>query len=240
MTATGEIQIAVMISAHAEWDCAISYYKNPTVVSTPAGAYFNRELANRRVLFFHAGWGKVASAAAAQYIIDHWSPALIINLGTCGGFAGEVEVGDIILPNETLIYDIYERMGDPKSALDHYRTRLDLSFLCLPFPRDVRITRLISADQDIDPDLVIKLKEEYEAVAADWESGTIAWVAQHNRTDCLILRVVSDLVDGMGGELYNQGSFTDRTREVFTPLLMTLPNWIRCARWGRENETPDL
>jgi len=238
MNNSREAQIAVLISAHAEWECVCSYYKDPTCISTPAGAYFMRELANRKVLFFHSGWGKVASAAATQYIIDHWAPGLIINLGTCGGFAGKVEVGEVILPNETLIYDIYERMNDAEAAVSHYKTHLNLGFLCLPLPKDVRITRLISADQDIDPDLVFKLKEEYGAVAADWESGAIAWVAQHNRTDCLILRVVSDLVDDIGGELYQQGSFSERTREIFLPLLKALPNWIRCASWGRESETP--
>lgn len=230
--------IVVLISATAEWECVCTYYKNPTIQQSPVGGFFRRELANRKVLFLNSGWGKVASAAATQYVIDQWTPELIINLGTCGGFAGSVQVGDIILPNETLIYDVFERMGDAEAAINHYRTRLDLGFLCLPFPRDVHITRLISADQDIDPDLVFKLKQEYGAIAADWESGAIAWVAQRNHTDCLILRVVSDLVDSMGGELYQQGSFSEQTREVFVPLLKTLPNWIRCARWGRENETP--
>ena len=233
-----DAKIAVLISAQAEWECVISYYKNPTLQQTPVGGHFSRELANRSILFFNSGWGKVASAAATQYVIDQWAPELIINLGTCGGFTGSAEVGDIILPNETLIYDVYERMSDADAAVNHYSTQLDLGFLCLPFPRDVRITRLISADQDIDPDLVFKLKQEYGAVAADWESGAIAWVAQRNHTDCLILRVVSDLVDSMGGELYAQGSFSDRTREVFMPLLQALPNWIRCARWGKESETP--
>mgnify|MGYP000845342922 CR=1 FL=1 len=238
MTIAADAQIAVLISANAEWECAISHYRNPTCAATPAGVCFVRELANRKVLFFHSGWGKVSSAAAAQYVIDHWAPQLLINLGTCGGFSGCVQVGEVILPNETLIYDIYERMGDAAEAIRSYSTRLDLRFLCQPFPREVRISRLISADQDIDPDLAFKLKEEYGAVAADWESGAIAWVAQRNHVNCLILRVVSDLVDSMGGELYEQGSFAERTREVFLPLLTGLPNWIRCAQWGRESETP--
>lgn len=230
--------IVVLISANAEWDCTRSYYRNPTIQQSPVGGYFTRELANRSITFLNSGWGKVASAAATQYAIDHWAPELIINPGTCGGFAGAIQVGEIILPNETLIYDIYERMGDAEEAVNHYATRLDLGFLCLPFPRDVRIARLISADQDIDPDLVFKLKQDYGAIAADWESGAIAWVSQRNHTDCLILRVVSDLVDSMGGELYQQGSFSEQAKEVFIPLLKTLPNWIRCARWGRESETP--
>lgn len=233
-----DTQIAVLISANAEWKCAIAYYRNPTCVTTPAGTCFVQELAHHKVLFFHSGWGKVASASATQYVIDRWAPQLLINLGTCGGFTDCVQVGEVILPNETLIYDIYERMGDAAAAVQAYSTQLDLGFLCHPYPREVHVSRLVSADQDIDPDLVFKLKEEYGAVAADWESGAIAWVAQRNHVNCLILRVVSDLVDGMGGELYQQGSFAERTQEVFTPLLTGLPNWIRCAQWGKEGETP--
>ena len=46
------------------------------------------------------------------------------------------------------------------------------------------------------------LIEKYNAVAADWESGAIAWVAKKNNTRVLILRGVSDLVDDSGGEAY--------------------------------------
>jgi adenosylhomocysteine nucleosidase len=235
MKKIAEIQIAVLVSARAEWDCVCRYYQDPTLQQSPAGPYFFRELANRPVLLMHSGWGKVASAAATQYLIDNWHPELLINIGTCGGFSGSVEVGETILANETLIYDIYERMTDPRVAIDHYTTPIDLGFLCEPYPQEVRITRLLSADQDIDPDLIFKLTGEYQAVAADWESGAIAWTANRNHTNCLILRVVSDLVDVMGGELYNQGSFAERTNEVLTPLIRALPNWIRCASWGGKN-----
>ena len=49
------------------------------------------------VLFFHGGWGKIAAAASTQYVIDRWSPTLLVNLGTCGGFEGEIEKGTIRL-----------------------------------------------------------------------------------------------------------------------------------------------
>ena len=41
---------------------------------------------------------------------------------------------------------------------------------------------------------VRRLRDELGAVACDWESGAIAWVAARNHLPCLILRGVSDLV----------------------------------------------
>ena len=49
------------------------------------------------VIFFQGGWGKIAAAASTQYVIDFWRPDLLVNLGTCGGFAGEIARGEIIL-----------------------------------------------------------------------------------------------------------------------------------------------
>lgn len=231
MNTPTEPQIVVLVSALAEWDCVCDYYRNPTTQVNPLGQIFYKELANRNVLFMHGGWGKIAAAASTQFVIDQWQPELIINIGTCGGLSGKVAVGDVILANETLVYDIYERMTNPAAAMAHYATEVELGFLCEPFPQKVHKTRLLSADQDIDPDLVFKLADDFHAIAADWESGAVAWVAARNRTHCLILRVVSDLVDAAGGELYNQGSFRQKVNEVLHPLLRSLPNWIRCASW---------
>ena len=48
------------------------------------------------IVFFQGGWGKISAAASTQHVIDRWHPALIINLGTCGGFKGHIEKGMFI------------------------------------------------------------------------------------------------------------------------------------------------
>lgn len=222
-------EVVILISARAEWNAAVEFYENPAVESSPLGEHFQMPVSGINCLFFHGGWGKVAAAASTQYVIDRWQPRLIVNLGTCGGFEGSVNVGEVILASETVIYDIYERMGDPHAALEHYTTRIDLSFLCQPYPFAVRVGRLVSADQDIDPALVTMLVEKHTAVAADWESGAIAWTAARNDIGVLILRAVSDLVGSGGGELYDQGDFQERARGVMLPLLRALPAWLDCV-----------
>ena len=184
----------------------------------------------RPVLFFHGGWGKIAAAASTQYVIDRWSPDLVINLGTCGGFAGEVERGTIILAERTLVYDIVEQMGDYDEHIAHYSTDLDLSWLKGDTPQEVRRTILISGDRDLLADEVPHLKRQFDAVAGDWESGAIAWVASRNGTPCFILRGVTDLVSSSGGEAYgNLELFVENTTHVLGELIDALPAWLERA-----------
>jgi adenosylhomocysteine nucleosidase len=72
------------------------------------------------------------------------------------------------------------------------------------------------------------LRKEFQVAAADWESGAIAWVAQHNATPCLILRTVSDVVSESGGEIYfdDAKQFDGRSRDIMRKLLEKLPEWI--------------
>ena len=180
---------------------------------------------------FHGGWGKIAAAASAQYVLDRWAPQLLVNLGTCGGFQGDIEKGEIILVERTLVYDIVEQMVDPQAAIAHYATDIDLSWLGQDYPQTVRRTLLVSGDRDLVMDDIPRLKAEYGAVAGDWESGAIAWVAARNNTRCLILRGVTDLVGAGGGEAYdgNVQVFVEGAARILKRLVDALPAWIARA-----------
>jgi adenosylhomocysteine nucleosidase len=214
----------IIVSANAEWRIVNETYPQPARIRTPFGEAIEVDIAGQPSVFIQGGWGKVSAAASAQYAIQRWLPERLINLGTCGGLANCVEKGDVILAEETIIYDIYEAMGDPLDALDFYSTRIDLSWLpaALPFP--VIRTRLVSADRDIFPSEVRMLQERFGAIAADWESGAIAWVAARSNIRCLILRGVTDLVYPQGGEAYGQLEvFHNGTQTVMQKLLEALP-----------------
>ena len=219
----------VLISDNAEWRAVRSYYPKAEMHRSPYGEWFSIEISGKRITFFQGGWGKIAAAGSAQYAIDRFAPQLIMNLGTCGGFVGSVELGEVILVEETLVYDIMEQMTDAQKAIEHYVTRLDLAWLKSkePLPLPVRRGRLVSADRDILPSDIHTLRKRYGAVAADWESGAIAWVAARNQMHCLILRAVSDMVSEGGGEAYgNYELFQGRTNDVMSRMLESLPRWI--------------
>lgn len=221
----------VLISADIEWRVIRGLLTGVEIQNSPYGEWFLTDLdAEIPLLFFHGGWGKIAAAGSTQYVIDRWHPALLINLGTCGGFAGEVERSEILLVERTLVYDIIEQMGDFEEHIAHYTTDIDLSWLHEPYPQMVRRSLLVSGDRDLLVEDLPGLKERYGAVAGDWESGAIAFVAARNHTRVLILRGVSDLVSPVGSQAYGDLQyFADSTRAIFEQLLVALPLWAAQA-----------
>jgi adenosylhomocysteine nucleosidase len=223
--------VVVLISADAEWTSIKENYPDSQVYRNPFGEFFLTLIKKQSVAFLQGGWGKIAAAASAGFAITQWDPELVINLGTCGGFSGQIERGAILMPDTTLAYDIIEQMSDPQEAIAHYTTRLDHSWLKQPYPLPVEGGILVSGDRDIIPAEIPTLIQTYHARAADWESASIAWVVlKKYERRCLILRGVSDLVSEEGGEAYSGMAFFENSaRQIMRELCASLPAWLACA-----------
>lgn len=221
----------ILISARQEWDAVKPLFPGAEIQASPLGEWFAWQYEIRGcalpVIYFHGGWGKIAAAASAQYVVDRWNPRLLVNLGTCGGFAGEIEQGAIVLVEKAVVYDIVEQMGDPAAALAQYTSSLDLGWLGEPYPQEVVRTLIVSGDRDLVIEEIPRLKACFGAVAGDWESGSIAFVAVRNGVRCLILRGVSDLVGSDGDAAYgNLDVFIENTHGIMPRLVAALPDWL--------------
>lgn len=223
------MKVVVLVSAVAEWNAIKPLFPDAKLQHFPFGECFEILLQDEHISFFHSGWGKIASAGSMQYVIDQYTPDLIVNLGTCGGFEGEVKQGEIVLVEKTYVYDIVELMGD-LDIVSYYASSLDLSWLVEPYPYAVRRGMIASADSDLPPAKIPFLKTK-GAIAADWESAALAWVAQRNKARLLILRGVSDMVSEEGGEAYdNLEMFNERARGVMQQLIEQLPEWLNAVK----------
>ena len=223
---TDQADICVVISAGAEWRAVLPLFDCTQPESSPYGEFFYQPFNTNPVAFMHSGWGKVACAGATQYAIDRWQPRLLINLGTCGGVAGRVAVNNLILAQETIIYDIIEGMSGYQAAIDHYSVQANLGWLGDDLPFQVKRLKLYSADRDMRPEDVAGILRECDASAADWESGAFAWVCARNHTDWLVLRAVTDLVsEGYGEALGHADLWRQRTEAVMATLIDHLP-WL--------------
>ena len=223
------MKIVVVISASAEWEGVKPLFSMAETQHYPYGESFQRAIGESSAIFFHTGWGKPASAGALQYVLNRYTPDVVINLGTCGGLAGVVNLGEIILVERTFIYDIVELMGD-LNILDYYASSLDLSWLAEPYSYPVRRGLIASADSDLLTEKIPFLRS-HGALAADWESAPLAWVAQKNKARLLILRAVSDLVSEEGGEVYGDiESFNTRAKEIMKMLMDQLPGWLNAVK----------
>ncbi|HSG42474.1 MAG TPA: 5'-methylthioadenosine/S-adenosylhomocysteine nucleosidase [Anaerolineales bacterium] len=223
------MKVAVLISASAEWDGVRPLFPKAEVQQTLYGELLDVMLASYQLTLLHCGWGKIASAGCMQYVIDHLKPDLIVNLGTCGGFEGVVQQGDLILVDQTFVYDIVELMGD-LDITTYYASSLDLSWLAEPYPFPARRGLIASADSDLPPEKIPFLRSK-GALAGDWESAAFAWVANKNNAHLLILRMVSDLVSEQGGEAYDDIEiFNERAKGIMKQLIEQLPKWLDAVR----------
>ncbi len=229
------MNVVVLISAIAEWEGVKPLFPNCEIKQSPFGHSMDVKLdipashTGGHLTLFHSGWGKIASAAMIQYVIDHYSPDLIVNLGTCGGFEGVVNQGDVILVEKTFVYDIVELMGNLDIST-YYASSVDLAWLPEPYPHPVRRGIMASADSDLPPSKIPFLRSK-GAIAADWESAAFAWVARKNNARLLILRAVSDMVSEEGGEAYdNIEIFNQRAKDIMKQLFAQLPDWLNAVQ----------
>ena len=224
--------IIVIISSQTEWRIVRSILKPQAVGETPYGEWFDGSMPewNRslKILFVEGGLGKISAAGSVQYAISRWDPGIMVNLGTCGGFKGLIEKGEIILVEKTIVYDIVDNMEAPDSGIARYTTNIDLSWLNEEHLGNVHKTLIISADRDLLPTEIPSLTRKFGAVAGDWESGAIAWVAHRNKKKTLILRGVTDLVDEHSGDGYSDDSLYQRAaREIMKILIGRLDIFLR-------------
>jgi adenosylhomocysteine nucleosidase len=222
------LDVVVLVSADTEWRALLAELRQTRWDESPYGTSFTRLYRvggeQEPVVFFHGGWGKVSAAGSTQYAIDAWKPRLLILLGTCGGLEGKMKKGDILLARRTLIYDVIERMGSADDAIAAYTVDLDTRLVPAEVRARVHEDLLVSADQDIAPTDVKRLKSQFHAAAADWESGAVAFVASHNHVPLIVLKGVSDVVSPAGGEAYgSMETFEAGARVVMGTLVALLP-----------------
>jgi len=219
-------KVVVLISADGEWRAIPRLFPDAEYHESPYGPWFTADVAGEQVVFFHGGWAKIPAAASAQYAISTWRPELMVNLGTCGGFEGEVDRDTVIMVDRAVVYDIINQMSDTDEVIARFTTEIDLSWVTEP-PIPVTRAAIVSGDRDLRPEDIPALKEKYGARVGDWESGAIAWVCRRNGTRLLILRGVSDLVGASGGEAYgNKVVWVKAAERIITRLVGSLPGWL--------------
>lgn len=226
------MNIVILIAANIEWEALTNYLDRPQCQSYPFGEYFFRSYSFDglpiKVRFVKVGWGKISSSAATQFVIDHWQPAILINLGTCGGIEGRTEVGEIIMVEKTIIYDLHVAIADEASEIAHYTVDLITPWMSMEIPVLARRGRMLSGDRDLRPEDIAHLVGRFEGIAADWESGAIAYVASRNNVPLIILRYVTDLVSHHKGEVYGDSvlPFEERVIVAMRVLEQSVPGWI--------------
>lgn len=67
---------------------------------------FTGTIGQHQVSLVQCGIGKVASSAATALLIQQFTPDVVINTGSAGGFDPELEIGDVVIASKLLHHDV--------------------------------------------------------------------------------------------------------------------------------------
>lgn len=68
--------------------------------------FIEGEIANQNVVLLQSGIGKVNAAIATTILMERFQPSIVINTGSAGGFAKELQVGDVVISSEVVHHDV--------------------------------------------------------------------------------------------------------------------------------------
>ena len=190
-----------------EVDKLKSLIENKTTSLYSGIEFVSGKINGKTVVIAKCGIGKVFAAVCTQTMILKFSPDVIINTGVAGAVSAELHPGDVVIAKDTVQYDMdTTAFGDPPgliSGLDivHMKCLGRVSTDIAHYAKEKGINTfygtLACADRFVSDKATKRmLKEKFNALACDMESGSINHVCYLNNTSCAVVRAISDTADG--------------------------------------------
>lgn len=163
-------------------------------------------LENQPIVLLRSGVGKVQAAMATTLLHEHFKPNIVINIGSAGGLISGMNIGDIIISDETAHHDVdLTPIGLPPATLPDlpqtFPSHPELIELVASVLKELQINSQIGligtgdafiADQH-RVEMIKKLFPNIKAV--EMEAAAIAQVCYLYQTPFIVIRALSDLPD---------------------------------------------
>lgn len=162
-------------------------------------------LSDKPVVLLKSGIGKVNAALATSMLVERYAPEAIINTGSAGGFASNLEVGDIVISDSVVHHDVDVTAFDyvygqvpqmpPAFQADQELVQLAKSVIDQFPDTNAEIGLIATGDSFMsDPERVAFVRDKFPAMlAAEMEAAAVAQVSYHYGTPFVIVRALSDI-----------------------------------------------
>jgi len=161
-------------------------------------------LNNKEVILVKSKIGKVASSFVTTLLINNFDIDYIINIGTCGAVNSKLKYLDIVVASKLIYHDADVRafgydFGQMAQCPKYFEVDKNLLERAKKF-NNVHIGDVVSGDQFIDDAYNMKRKvdeyfKDYDVLACDMESTSIAHVSYLANVPFIIIRTISDVLD---------------------------------------------
>lgn len=191
--------------------------ENVTIKTIASMDFYEGRLYDVDVVVVRSGIGKVNAAICTQILADVYKVSAIINTGIAGSLNADINIGDIVLSEDTLQHDMdavafgYERSVIPRMETSVFKADEELikvaKEVCEEELKDVHVFvgRVLSGDQFIS-DKAKKdwLVHNFSGYCTEMEGAAIAHAAYLNQIPFLIIRAISDKADDSADMDYSE------------------------------------
>lgn len=166
--------------------------------------FYQGYLEEKKVVLLLSGIGKVNAAMSSTILHERFKPDKIINTGSAGGFADNLEVGDVVISTEVLHHDV------DATAFDYVYGQVPGMPAVYTASSDlIELANKVVSESDIQAetgtiatgdsfmqrkDQTVMVQERFpEMLALEMEAAAIAQVCYQYQTPFVIIRALSDI-----------------------------------------------
>lgn len=166
---------------------------------------------NYKLIIANCGAGEIAAAGGTQFLISEYKVDMIINFGVVGGLTADMAKTKTCVVEKVVHYD-YDT-----SAVDNIEVGRYLAYpdVYIPTTKSLvdkaislypELTPVICASADkfvADPQQKINLNKQFGADICEMEAAGIVLICNRNNIPCLLIKSVSDSIEGGAEEFRN-------------------------------------
>ncbi|MFZ3576460.1 5'-methylthioadenosine/S-adenosylhomocysteine nucleosidase [Virgibacillus sp. DJP39] len=188
-------------------------------------------LGGKEVVLLKSGIGKVNAAMATTILHERFHPTYIINTGSAGGFAEELEIGDIVVSSHVTHHDVdvtafNYAYGQVPGMPAMFAADSKLVSIALNVANSLSVTAkegIIATADTFMSDLnhVKRIKEIFPSmIAAEMEAAAVAQVSYQYNTPFVVIRALSDIAGKESSVSFD--AFIDKAAKNAATLIMKM------------------
>ncbi len=199
------INFGIIAAMEAECEAFKQQMQQKETIYMAGLNYMKGELLGQKIILLQSGIGKVNAAIGTSLMIKEFNPKYIINTGSSGGFADDLNIGDVIIASEAGYHDVdatafgYEigQIPGQETMFKSSKKLQDIALKADAGKYNLRLGSIVSGDSFIhDPKQLQKIQKLFPTIdAIEMEAAAVGQVCASMGVKFIAIRSISDLVN---------------------------------------------
>lgn len=162
--------------------------------------FYIGNIENKEIVLVKCNVGKVNSARVCQMLIDNFNIKLVINVGTAGSVDNNLDIGDVVVASELVQYDFdVTPFGRKLGEIENIGESIKVDDNLLKLFNGMNVKKGIIASGDrfiVNKEEKDSIRKIFSALCIEMEGASIAQVCFLDKVPFLIIRSITDKLDG--------------------------------------------